>query len=211
MAIRASSALLIAALCACGAPSAGPDAARAPSQAPDSEAGSTASQTPTGQPAGAAAETQPLARSQSLDLLADLGFSLGQLPPLEAVPPQQLRRLMGLFTRSLGVDCKHCHEPGDFRAPTANKKLTVRMWNEWVRGKRLVLDDGASTEPLFCDSCHQGKARFLERADGDRLAVWMARELTARVQSERGESHTCASCHGEGASFKSKFLEGWRH
>ena len=47
-----------------------------------------------------------------------------------------------------------------FAADTPQKRVAQKMWDEFVR--KLSLPDG---QPLYCDSCHQGKLTFLDRSD----------------------------------------------
>lgn len=141
--------------------------------------------------------------------LSALGLDENNLPTMDKLTPVQLRRVMGLFTKSLGVDCKFCHKGGDFAAPTEHKKLAERMWNEWVHGVKLkTAAAGAGAEtPMFCDSCHQGKAAFLDKSNHDQLATWMKSEFVGRLHMQRGET-TCETCHGK--PFEPDFLEKWQ-
>lgn len=147
---------------------------------------------------------QPLVASVHGDSLKSLGLDPAALPTLDKLSPEQLRKVMGLFSKSLGVDCKFCHKSGDFKAVTNNKKVAERMWNEWVHG--VSLKTGANESPMFCDSCHQGKAEFLDKSDHDALATWMKTELVERMHKSDAEM-SCASCHGK--PFDGHFLEKW--
>lgn len=150
------------------------------------------------------AKLEPLVATQYGDALASLGLNANELPPMDKLTPEQVRKVMNLFTRSLGVDCKFCHKGGDFKAPTEHKKLAERMWNEWVHGKKLVTAD--ATGPVFCDSCHQGRAEILDKSNHDALAKWMKDEFVDRLKPVSGEM-SCETCHGK--PFDGDFLEKW--
>lgn len=157
-------------------------------------------------PAAPAAPTplRPLVASQHADALASLGLDASALPTMDKLTPEQVRKVMGLFTKSLGVDCKFCHKGGDFKAPTEHKKLAERMWNEWVHGQKLLT--AGTPGPIFCDSCHQGKAEFLDKSNHDALAKWMKDEFVERLQPATVAT-SCESCHGK--PFDGDFLEKW--
>src|SRR5688572_4312364 len=96
--------------------------------------------------------------------------------------------IMKKFTESLGVECKDCHAQKtdadgnplenaqgkpqlDYHAQTEMVVMAERMWDEWVAPFRFVDDE---SQPVFCDSCHQGKSQFLDRTlDHEALAGWM--------------------------------------
>ena len=143
----------------------------------------------------------PVATAMEADL-KELGLDPKALPPLGKLEASTLRKVMRTFTRSLGVPCAACHDVKDFRAPTPKKTIATHMWNDFARG--LAMRDGS---PLYCDSCHGGKATFLDRSDRKELAGWMRRAFVEGldvVPRERGplartdgKEHNCATCHGE--------------
>jgi len=124
--------------------------------------------------------------------LKELGLDPKALPPLEKLEPSTLRKVMKTFTKSLGVPCAACHDVQDFRAATPKKTIARHMWNDFARG--LATTDGA---PLYCDSCHAGKATFLDRSDRKRLADWMQQGYVSTLSRTDGKEHHCATCHGE--------------
>ena len=124
--------------------------------------------------------------------LRELGLDPKALPPLEKLEPSTLRKVMKTFTKSLGVPCAACHDVQDFRAATPKKTIARHMWNDFARG--LATADGA---PIYCDSCHAGKATFLDRSDRKRLADWMQAGYVATLSRADGREHSCATCHGE--------------
>ncbi len=134
--------------------------------------------------------------------LQGLGLDPKKLPTLNKMEPAKLRKVMNTFTKALGVQCTHCHTD-DFKAATPNKKIATRMWNEWVVG--LQNEDGSL---LYCDSCHQGKAKFLDHSDKKALGAWMKAELVQKVKRADKKDHSCATCHGE--DFDGDFLDKWK-
>jgi formate-dependent nitrite reductase cytochrome c552 subunit len=77
------------------------------------------------------------------------------------------------------------------------------MWQHFV--KKLELADG---NPLWCDSCHQGRAAFLDRGDDDALAAWMNANFVGKLARSDGGQHACATCHG--SPFDGHFLDAWQ-
>lgn len=183
----------------------GPPAARPP--APTSQPGPSASPattttkpegrtTPAGQP-GADASSHPAGPALTLaseqgGALRELSLDAASLPPLEKVDPDALRKLMKTFTKSLGVSCSYCHDTKDFRASTPRKKIATHMWNDYVRG----LAASGDARPLYCDSCHAGRPRFLDRRDPHALGAWMKENFVAKIARKDGAEHSCSTCHG---------------
>ena len=135
--------------------------------------------------------------------LAALGLDPKKLPPLGKLEPDKMRKVMKLMSSSLGVQCTHCHDGDDFHKQTPHKRVAERMWNEWVRGYVQAAD----AAPVFCDSCHQGKAKFLDKSDPKALAGWMKVNFVEKLKRTDGKENACATCHGE--PFDGDFLEKW--
>lgn len=135
--------------------------------------------------------------------LQAIGLDPKNLPELQKLEPEKLRKVMKLFSRSLGVRCNDCHKDDDFKAPTPMKKVATRMWNEWVRG--LAFEDGSL---LFCDSCHQGKKEMLDKSNHKELARWMESNLVAKLHRTDKKDHSCGTCHGD--PFDGDFLDNWK-
>jgi hypothetical protein len=161
--------------------------------------------------------------------LSALGLDAHALPPLDKVEGDKLRKVMKLFNRSLGVKCNFCHAD-DYAAPTAKKRVAERMWDEFARG--LQMTDGSA---VFCDTCHQGKAEFLDHGDNKALGHWMEEHFSAKLalrpsgarpSMPAGPSHSsavpmaapsasagphaelaCAACHGE--PFEGDIVKFW--
>ena len=139
--------------------------------------------------------------------LTAIGLDPANLPPLGKLAPEQLRKVMPLFAKSLGTKCEGCHGASfDQRTPEMN--VAEQMWNHF--SQELTLRDGG---PLFCDSCHHGRAKVLDRRDTEKLAVWMDENYATKLarkaigaQAIRAE-HACPTCHGEPAEMR--FIRFW--
>jgi hypothetical protein len=112
---------------------------------------------------------------------------------------------MKLIAKSLGASCSDCHEEGDFGTPTPRKRIAAHMWNSFAAG--LAMKGGA---PLFCDSCHQGRTKLLDRHDPGALRAWMDRAFVAKLQRNDGQEHNCETCHGAGTGQSgTPFVRTW--
>jgi Cytochrome c7 and related cytochrome c len=145
----------------------------------------------------------PLIASQMGAELASVGLDVAKLPPLQALTREQLNKVMATFTKATGLGCKGCHGDGGFAVDTPQKHLTLHMWNDMVRG--LVRKEPGV---LYCDSCHQSKAKFLDHSDDKSLANWMNAEFVQRLSRADSKPNSCASCHG--TPFVPEFLNEWR-
>lgn len=176
-------------------PTAAPTASPTPpASAPSSTSVPTAPKVAATPSASASAPAAPspmkVPEPSSMDAkLREIGLDPMALPPLNKLDPKSLRDVMNTFTRSLGVGCGHCHEK-DFKASTENKAIATYMWNKFVRG--LAVEGGT----LYCDSCHGGRAKFLERHDRDALAKWMDEGFVVRLKRTDTNEHGCGTCHG---------------
>jgi hypothetical protein len=114
--------------------------------------------------------------------------------------------VMKSFTIALGVDCNGCHAGSgktlDYEAVTPQKKVAAKMWSDFVRGLK------AKEGTLYCDSCHQGKMKYLDRSDPTVLEEWMKKNFVEKLERRDGQEHDCKTCHGE--PFKADFLRTWR-
>jgi hypothetical protein len=142
----------------------------------------------------------PAASGVGAELTA-LGLDPKNLPPIEKLEPRALRGVMKVVARSLGVRCTDCHVDGDFAAPTRRKKIAARMWNDFAG--RLTLADGSA---LFCDSCHQGRIKLLDRSDKKALGKWMQAAFVDGLVRKDGQPGKCESCH---VDCNMSFLTTW--
>ncbi len=133
---------------------------------------------------------RPLLDSALLGELELAGLEPGAYPRLEELSARQRLPVMEAFTKALGTTCTGCHvSERDYAAETAAKQLTRHMWNDFTAPLRL---DG---KQLFCDSCHQGSAATLHRADRAGVSAFMKEQFAARLATSAGKV-TCETCHG---------------
>lgn len=107
-------------------------------------------------------------------LAASLALAQPAAPPAKARAPRNLQVLpqdipqprlfdtMRTWSQSLGVQCSHCHVPGNFAAddnPNKNKaRGMVRMTAE-INTRLLPPIVGSAEAPrITCHSCHRGAA-----------------------------------------------------
>jgi hypothetical protein len=203
----------IAALAACGgAQQPGPNSSNealkgTPSASESASAGTapTTSGSATGAPTASASAPgpapapsafvgpmKPVATSTIVADLQALGLDPKNLPPLNKLEPDKLRKVMRTFTKSLGARCADCHIESDFAASTPMKKIAQGHWDEFVR--KLTTDTGA---PVYCDSCHQARLKLLDRTDKKALGTWMDANFVDHFKRRDGKEHGCETCHGD--------------
>ncbi len=73
---------------------------------------------------------------------------------LKGVPAERLPVIMGLFTRSLGVNCAHCHVAGDFASDSKPAKQTARKMYDMVNTTNR--DSFGNSGVVTCWTCHRG-------------------------------------------------------
>jgi hypothetical protein len=182
-------------------------------------------------PAPAGAAMPPIEASKEGSALSSAGLDPKNLPALDKLGKDNLKPVMHSFADSLGVQCSECHAPAmktgpsatapapgpamgmgdmggmksspyDFDVWTPNKRIAAKMWSEFVQ--KLSFANG---DPLYCDSCHQQRAKFLDRSDDDKLGQWMHDNFVAKLVQKNGQPVECATCHGK--PFNGSFLDGW--
>jgi hypothetical protein len=157
---------------------------------------------PTTSPVGA--KTKAIAPTEMGPALKELGIDVKNLPPLNKIPPDKIRKVMNTFTKALGTSCTGCHDGDDFKKATPNKKVAARMWNEFVRG--YTMEGGGA---VYCDSCHAQKMTFLVRDPGlKELSKWMDENMVSKLKKTNGQPHSCETCHGD--PMEGKFLHNWK-
>lgn len=139
---------------------------------------------------------KPLAKTAFTEDLKELGIDPAALPPLNKLEPEKLRSVMKTFTKSLGVRCNHCHDPNDFRAPTPNKTIATHMWNDFTRTLTMASGGPDGEGPIYCDSCHGGRSKFLDRNDRGELGRWMQSNYVDALKRTDQKEHGCETCHG---------------
>jgi hypothetical protein len=206
---------LAAPLAACGGgmpqPPTAPGLPGEPTATPKATASAAGTTTPpTASTGGAAASpapafTGPMGNLEASKLVGDLeglGLDPRNLPALDKLDPKVLRKVMSTFTKSLGVQCGGCHAGDNFAAPTPMKNVARKMWNEYVRGHTM------NGQPVYCDSCHQGHEKMLNRTDKKALSAWMEANFVKKLDRKDKKEIECGTCHGD--PFEGSFLSAWR-
>lgn len=145
---------------------------------------------------------RPITASAMAEDLKKLGIDPLKPPPLNKLSPDTIRKLMPTFARFLGVKCAACHDTNDFKAPTRKKAIASKMWSEYVVG--LQMEDGT---PLYCNSCHGGKASMLDSHDKKALSAAMDESYVKKLKRSDKKEHSCNTCHGD--PFEPRILAGW--
>jgi hypothetical protein len=171
-------------------PSAAPTgAAPAPSAAPS---GAPTSAPVAPKPPVSLGNNTPIQASKLLDEVRKLGVDTAK--PLSAMSVQKKKKLMPFFVKALGYEsCTGCHVEGDYEKVTRNIKVTRQMWDHFVVNLR-----DAQGGALFCDSCHNGKAKSLDRASMEGLQRIMETDYQGKLTRADKKPHDCSTCHGAG-------------
>jgi hypothetical protein len=127
--------------------------------------------------------------------LADLDLDPTSLPKFADLTPKQLRGVMQLFRKSLGVKCTDCHD-ADYSAPTRRKSIAQHMWDD-ITANISTSDNGA----VFCDSCHQGRVSIVDRGDLGALKDDMKSSFVDKLARKDGQVNACSTCHVSDADF----------
>jgi hypothetical protein len=139
----------------------------------------------------------PLRASQMLGDLKAAGVNLAAYPDLDKMPVDLKKKVMPFFKKALGYEsCTGCHVEGDFKQETRNMKVARGMWKHFVSELR---DEKGG--PIFCDSCHAGKAHVLDRADRTVLKKFMETDYEGKLTRADKKDQECGSCHGDGMEF----------
>lgn len=155
----------------------------------------------TDEPAITPSKTPPLRETIDAKVTSTLeaaGIDVNHPGDLEDLLSSQskLKAVMTSFTIALGTTCTGCHVGSgsriDYEAETPNKNIAKKMWSEFVR--KLQKKDGGA---IYCDSCHQGKMTFLDRADDRSLGAWMQENFVVKLARTDGAAHACTTCHGD--------------
>jgi hypothetical protein len=142
----------------------------------------------------------PISTNMAGDLKA-LGLDVTNLPTLASLDSATRQGVMNTFVKALGVQCTYCHG-SDYAAPTTEKNIAGKMWDNFVRGLAF-----ADKSPIYCDSCHQGYPKFLDRSNHQVLSQWMHDNFVTKLARQDGQTHSCATCHGK--PFNGPFLDQW--
>jgi hypothetical protein len=162
---------------------------------------SSTATTPTASATTSATTTPPAAiqmkNASPSAMLADIqkiGLDAKSLPPMAKMvktEKKKLRQVMDLFVKATGLKCKECHDADDYAKDTAMKNVATHMWDEFV--VKLTMADGS---PVFCDSCHTGTTKLLDRSNKKALAKWMQTAFVDTMARRDKKDHACSTCHG---------------
>jgi hypothetical protein len=136
-----------------------------------------------------------------IDKLKEAGLDPKKLPKLSQIERSKIGKVMNTFTKALGYKCMDCHTD-DFKAWTPKKRVAEHMWNEYVAA--LAMDDGS---PLYCDSCHQGRAKLLDHHDKKAVGTFMKANFVEKLKRVDKKDHECSTCHGD--PFEGDILKAW--
>jgi hypothetical protein len=154
-------------------------------------------------PAGTVTSVDIVPSKMIADIKA-IGVDLASPGDLSKMDMSKKKKLMPFFVKALGMSsCEGCHVAGDFKAPTHNKAMAASMWTHFV--KDLRAQGGGA---MFCDSCHQGKQKLLDRGSGadpaelkkekkKALAKFMNANYVEKLQRADKKDNGCPTCHTE--------------
>jgi hypothetical protein len=114
---------------------------------------------------------QPPSRNRNAEEIERLIAGKEQLPAEEVfknirlftgMPAIRVLRIMEqAFVPNLGVECSHCHTPGEWDSDAKREKIIAReMWT--LRSEvqqKLRQITGKSDLPLTCYTCHKGRPK----------------------------------------------------
>jgi hypothetical protein len=78
---------------------------------------------------------------------------------MKGIPAGRLLKIMQRgFSKSLGVDCNHCHNPQDWSSDEKEKKIVARkMWTFTDKIKKELPDvTNKKRSTVNCYTCHRG-------------------------------------------------------
>lgn len=84
---------------------------------------------------------------------------------LKGVPASRLLAIMSFgYSRSLGVDCTHCHTPGKWESEDKTQKQTARdmaVMVEKINGELLknIKNLKSESPTVNCTTCHRGEIK----------------------------------------------------
>jgi hypothetical protein len=176
-----------------------PPPAVTPSAAPSATPSAAPSVAPTAAPAalpqGMPAKSAPLAATRYPDELKKLGFDGKKaIPDLEKLDLATKKKLMPFFQKALGYEsCTGCHAAdGDYHTSTRNMKITRKMWSQFVS---VLRDEKGGL--VFCDSCHNGATKILNRVEKKEVGKFMHENYVAKLVRADKQENGCATCHSK--------------
>jgi hypothetical protein len=169
------------------------ETAAAPAPTPPATASAVAAPPPAPAPPAGPAGT-PVQASALLAEVKKVGIDPAKMPVLEKMSLADKKKVMPFFVKALGYkDCTGCHASlSDYATVTHNMELTRGMWDHFVAYGR-----DASDGLMFCDSCHAGSARILNRADKEGAKAFMKSDYAGKIHRADKKPMDCKTCHGD--------------
>jgi hypothetical protein len=153
--------------------------------------------TPPPAPIGAA-KNVPLVQSKFIADLKGAGINTAKIPEIGKIPLAQKKKIMPFMQKAMGYTaCTGCHVEGDFKAETRNLKISRQMWNAYTVP---MLDEKGG--PVFCDTCHSGQVKVLNRADKEAVKKFMEDEYEHKLTRADKKDMECSTCHGDTMELK---------
>jgi hypothetical protein len=189
-------------------PTATPEATATPATPPASTssaatpppASTGSAPSPSAPPAASMPATNtPLQPSKLIAAVKEAGIDLNKPPKFDKIPDGTKKKLMKSFVTALGYSgCNGCHQGdatgavADYKVSTRNMKIAKKMWDEFVVAHR---DEKKGA--IFCDTCHVGNAKILNRADKKAVSEFMDSNYKDRLKLANKKDNDCATCHGD--------------
>ncbi|HRI65047.1 MAG TPA: hypothetical protein PK156_12450 [Polyangium sp.] len=153
---------------------------------------------PDAPPAAAAKKSTPIRASTMLEDAKKAGLDLKKIPDFDKMPLATKKKLMPLFQKAMGyADCQGCHVKDDFKAETRHLKITRGMWKHFVVEVR---DEKGGA--VFCDSCHEGSDKNLDRSDRKAMEKFMEDEYEHKLTRADKKEMECTTCHTDTMEMK---------
>ncbi|MBK9258351.1 MAG: hypothetical protein IPM54_00775 [Polyangiaceae bacterium] len=173
---------------------AGTDAAKPDGAKPDA----TAEKQPDAPPAAKGKPSTPIRESKMLADVKKIGLDINKLPEFDKMPLAQKKKLMPLFQKAMGYgDCWGCHVKDDYKAETRHLKITRGMWKHFVVAVR---DEKGGA--VFCDTCHDGNEKNLDRSDRKAVEKFMEDEYEHKLTRADKKDMECSTCHSDTMEMK---------
>lgn len=149
-------------------------------------------------PVAAGKKSTPIRESKMLEDVKKAGVDLKKIPDFDKMPLATKKKLMPLFQKAMGyADCQGCHVKDDFKAETRHIKITRGMWKHFVVAVR---DEKGGA--VFCDTCHDGNEKNLDRSDRKAMEKFMEDEYEHKLTRADKKDNECSSCHGDAMEMK---------
>jgi hypothetical protein len=177
-----------------------PDAAKPDGAKPDGAKPDATAEVkkPDAPPAAGGKKSTPIRESKMLEDVKKIGLDIKKLPDFDKMPMAQKKKLMPLFQKAMGYgDCWGCHVKDDYKAETRHLKITRGMWKHFVVAVR---DEKGGA--VFCDTCHEGSDKNLDRSDRKAVEKFMEDEYEHKLTKSDKKAMECTTCHTDTMEMK---------